>query len=242
MLYENTMTVESQTRLEAQKVVYHSEEYNKLDENEQWIRLSDGCPNNCPYCYAPTEKKWYGLPKIERKKVSILDMNLLCFEEKAEETLKTLIDSKAQIDLTCGFDYRFLTPERAKLLRTAKIGYFDKKGNWHRRIRFAWDWGLDKTYKILDAKNMLLKAGFKPDQIMVFMLCNWQISMEVCEKKLDILKVWGCLVSDCWFDNQTRGKVQPIHWTPSQIKQFSEKCRDHNILINLRGVQPEWIQ
>ena len=56
---------------------YHSEFYNKIDESEQWIRLSDGCYRNCWNCYCPKEVVSYSLPEIKRNKVVILDMNYL---------------------------------------------------------------------------------------------------------------------------------------------------------------------
>ena len=52
-----------------QEVKYHSEFYNKCNDTEQWIRITDGCFRNCWNCYCPTEKKVYDLPEVIRNKV-----------------------------------------------------------------------------------------------------------------------------------------------------------------------------
>lgn len=55
--------------------------YNKYDDKEQWIRITEGCPHNCPFCYEPKEIKVFGVPEIIRKDIKIMDMNLLCKPE-----------------------------------------------------------------------------------------------------------------------------------------------------------------
>lgn len=47
--------------------------YNKFDGQEQWIRITEGCPNQCPYCAEPREFKIFDIPEIVRNKVKILD-------------------------------------------------------------------------------------------------------------------------------------------------------------------------
>lgn len=74
---------------------------------------------------------------------------------------------------------------------------------------------------------------------MVFMVCNWKTSFDVNMRKLDLLKVWRCQVSDCWFDNQLPPNVQPVHWTLEHIKLFRAKCRKHNQLVTF-GIDPEY--
>ncbi|MFH1638383.1 MAG: hypothetical protein ABIB71_08210, partial [Candidatus Woesearchaeota archaeon] len=64
------------------------------------------------------------------------------------------------------------------------------------------------------------------------------ISFTECCQKLDILKVWGVQVSDCWYDNQTFPKVKPIGWLEHECKMFRRKCRKHNQLVNF-GIDPE---
>ena len=63
---------------------YSTGPYNKYNDIEQWIRISEGCPNNCPFCYEPIKETVYEIPKIIRRKVKIMDMNLLSKESALE--------------------------------------------------------------------------------------------------------------------------------------------------------------
>ena len=36
---------------------YNYGPYNKFNDVEQWVRISEGCPHNCPFCYEPKEYK-----------------------------------------------------------------------------------------------------------------------------------------------------------------------------------------
>jgi hypothetical protein len=122
-------TVQKQSRLQAiqfdkkevkLKKPYSHGPYNKFNENEQWIRISEGCPNNCAPCAEPTELKWFGSPEIVRNDVKILDMNLLCHPE-ALGAIKELGEKRVnghivRYELTCGIDYRILTPDMAQAL------------------------------------------------------------------------------------------------------------------------------
>lgn len=211
--------------------------YNVCDDQEQHIRISEGCPNRCPYCAESyengTEPIYYDIPEIIRNKVIILDMNLI-YKPNALEIIKELGQRRVNgkvvyYSLQCGIDWRYLTQEIASALKQAHFI----------EMRFAWDYGYDQTYKIKDALNMLLFAGYQPKDIQIFMICNWKTSYEECLKKLDTIKFWGCQVSDCWFDNQKKGEVIPIHWTKEQIEDFGEKCRDHNIMSRYNGIQVE---
>ena len=67
----------TQERLAIQKVKYSYGKYNKFDDKEQWIRITEGCPHNCPYCYEPKKIKIFNCPDIVRNEVKIMDMNIL---------------------------------------------------------------------------------------------------------------------------------------------------------------------
>lgn len=207
--------------------------YNKYDENEQWIRLTEGCPNNCQYCYEPKEIKVFSIPEIVKNDVKIMDMNLLC-KPQALNIISILgtkrVNNKVvYYSLICGIDWRFLTQELADALKQSRF----------KKIRFAWDYEITDQYKMSSAVKMLRKAGFKgKNDIMIFMVCNWKISYETNLKKLDLLKVWNCQVSDCWYDNQVSPNIKPIEWTETQIKDFRKKCRKHNQLVTF-GIDPE---
>ncbi len=222
-----------QQRLEGnRKTRYSLGSYNKSNRKEQWIRITEGCPHNCPYCYEPQEIKLFEIPEITKNNVKIMDMNLLCKKE-ALDIIDKLGEKKVNgkvvyYELICGIDFRFLTQEIAKLLKISRF----------KKIRLAWDWFMKDQYKIKDAISMLVWAGYKSRDIMIFIVCNWKIPYEECCRKLDLCKIWNVQVADCYFDNQTFPNVIPLHWTDEQNKSFRSKCRKHNQLVNFR-IDPE---
>ena len=207
--------------------------YNKFDEKEQWIRLSQGCPNNCPFCYEPTEYEVYEIPELVRNVVKIMDMNLLCKPEALEiiqELGRRKVNNKViQYEFICGIDWRVLTPELAVAMRQSRF----------KTIRMAWDFGFHLQKNIKATVKTLLAAGYKPHDITVFMVCNWLTPYEENCMKLDLCKVWGTKVADCWFDNQISPNIEPVHWTEEQIKTFRKACRKHNQMVRF-GIDPEY--
>ena len=223
-----------QTRLKSKKpkVKYSYGPYNKFNDTEQWIRISEGCPHNCPFCYEPREIKLFEIPRITRRFVKIMDMNLLCKPESLEiikQLGKVRVDGKVvYYELICGIDHRFFTDSVAVALHDSRFI----------NIRLAWDWGIKDQYKIKDAIEMLIRSGYPSDSLMVFMICNWKIPYSLAIKKLDLLKVWRVKVDDCYYDNQSSPNIVPLYWTPQQIKKFRKKCRLHNHLVNFK-IYPE---
>ena len=214
------------------KINYSYGSYNKIKDDRQWIRLSQGCPHNCPYCYEPQKYEVYPIPKIECNHVGIIDMNLLCKPE-ALDILRNLPKNNGSpivYDFICGIDYRFLNKEIAQEIKDHHV----------KRVRIAWDWFYKDQLKIRDALKLLYSVGYKPKDIMIFMICNWDISYEECLKKLDVCKVWNVLVADCYYDNQVgiMKKFIPIGWTTEEARSFRVKVRKHNQLVNF-GIDPE---
>lgn len=206
--------------------------YNRVFEKEQRIRITEGCPNQCPYCGEPKELKTFEIPEIKRRFVRILDMNLLSHKEADMIIyglgLKRIGKNTIQYELTCGIDYRFLTPTIAERLKRSRFV----------NIRIAWDWGLDQQYRIKDAIEMLVKAGYPSKSIMVFMICNWRIPYEDNLSKMELCKVWRVKIADCWFDNQVSPGIIPIYWTKEQIEDFRLRVRKHNQMVTF-GIDPE---
>jgi len=209
--------------------------YNKFDDKEQWIRISEGCPNKCPFCresWENPEIKMLSIPEIVRNNVKILDMNLLCHKE-ALETIKFLGNKKVNnkfvyFELICGIDYRFLTPEIAKALKESRF----------KNLRIAWDFEFSKQILMQKTLKNLLKAGYYPRDITIFMVCNWRTSYEENCRKLDLCKVWNVKVADCWFDNQISPNIKSVYWNTDQIKDFRRKCRKHNQIVRFK-IDPE---
>jgi hypothetical protein len=190
------------------------------------IQLTKGCPNNCPYCYEkpPVIDLWNGYPLYGEGYTQILDMNFLS-NPRALEILTWAV--KGKYELVCGVDYRLLTPEICKLLK--EKGFI--------KIRWAWDYGFSQQRKHQYVWRMLKFAGFRSEDLSVFILANWKIPYSECLKKLDLLKVWGVKVNDCCYDGGYK-IAKPKDWDIDQIKNFRAKCRKHNQLVRFK-IDPE---
>lgn len=210
-----------------QKSVYDYPQVNYLSGSLQRIETHRGCPNKCPYCYEPDINVTFPIPKIERNQVQILDMNFLV-QSTIVSRIRELSEQKVNkrvvyYEAVCGFDYRYLTQEIANELKVARF----------KRIRLAWDYGYREQLKIKDAVAKMLKAGFKREDLMIFMIVNWKIPKWECERKLDLLKVWNLKVCDCCFDGGHKHAI-PFHWTEREIQEFRWKSRKHNQLVNFK--------
>ena len=55
--------------------------YNKFDSFEQWIRISEGCPNQCLFCAETWDGGkvliYYEVQELVCNVVNLLDMNLM---------------------------------------------------------------------------------------------------------------------------------------------------------------------
>lgn len=225
--------MEQQRLIPRINVKYSFGAYNKIKGDQQWIRLSQGCLHQCPWCYEPQQYEVYSVPEIVKNKVGIIDMNLLCKPE-ALDILRLLPINNGTVieyEFICGIDYRFLTLDIAK----------EMKRHHMKRVRIAWDWFYNDQVKIKDALKLLYSVGYKSKDIMVFMICNHpSISYEENLKKLDLCKVWNVLCADCYFDNQVgiHKKFIPIGWTTKQAYDFRNRVRKHNQLVNF-GIDPQ---
>ena len=207
-----------------------------MNNAEQWIRISEGCPNNCGFCHETKENGsgeiYLPIPKIERNLVKIMDMNLTYksrFIEIADFLGAQTVNGKVvKYELICGIDYRYMTQDKADAL----------KRNRFVNIRLAWDHAYLEQKRIKSTVDMLKKSGYGKGDISVFMICNWKRSFEENCKKVDLCKVWNVKVVDCFFDNQLKPNVLPIHWTQDEIDKFRKICRKHNHLVNF-GIDPE---
>lgn len=218
---------------------YSKGSYNKFDDEEQYIRITEGCPNRCVYCAESwengTKPIYYEVPEIVRNKVKILDMNLM-YKSDCIDIINNLGQRKAnnkviKYNLQCGIDWRYMTQEKASAL----------KRNRFENIRWAWDYAYADVYKMWDCFKYLVQAGYNPKDMQVFMICNWKVPYYENLEKLYTLMQWGVQISDCWFDNQLPPNIEPIDWTKEEIKEFRRLMRDHNIRIRSNGIQTERI-
>jgi len=215
-------------------IIYHDEFYNVCRDDEQWIRLTDGCYRNCWNCYCPKEKKCYKTPEIIRNKIVFLDMNFLYAHNNPLEEIKKLGRIKVNkkvvyYDFYCGLDFTLLTKELAEELKKARFGRFNNKRRYCNGLRIAWDRGLKEQHIFKIMINMLKTVGYK--QIQIFMLVNGKISFNECVEKLKILKELRIEIADCWYNNQKRGSIKAIYWKQWECDLFGKLCRSHNVAI-----------
>ena len=191
----------------------------------QKIKLTDGCPNGCHYCYEPkVPTKYYDMPELKEEYIQILDMNFLS-NPSAYYHINAL--ASHMNELVCGVDYRLLDQQIANNLWLCNFI----------KMRWAWDYGLSQQKVHKKVLQTFLKAGYKSKELSVFMLVNWKIPFVECCKKLDLLKVWNVKVNDCCWDGGYK-RAKPVYWTPEQIKKFRRMCREHNQIVNF-GIFPE---
>ncbi len=192
------------------------------------IQFTKGCPNQCIYCYEPPEMEYLDpdIPKTEDL-VQILDMNILANPRAEEIIVYCMETNNKHYELVCGIDFRLLDQGMANLLHNARFI----------KMRWAWDYGFSQQKIHQKVWKMFKKAGYKSEELSVFMLVNWKIPYVECCKKLDLLKVWNVKVNDCCFDGGYK-RAKPKDWNIDQIKRFRAMCRKHNQLV-LFKIDPE---
>lgn len=134
--------------------------------------LTRGCPRNCEFCIvgkkeglcsrkvADLDEFWSG-----QKEIKLLDPNLLACPEH-RDLLTQLIDSKARIDITQGFDARLVTEKNIDLIRQLRVDI----------LHFAWDNPKDN----LSEKFRYIKeaTGFSARKLSCYVLTNFNSTME----------------------------------------------------------------
>ena len=189
------------------------------------IQFTSGCPNACHYCYEPKEIKTFN-PKIPKdKEIQILDMNFLANPD-AKEILKSL--PKKKWEFICGIDFRILDQEICNLMK--EKGFI--------KPRWAWDYNFSQQKTHQRVWRMFKRAGYRSEDLRVFMLVNWKIPYVECCQKLDLLKIWNVEVSDCCWDGGYK-LAKPVYWKPEHIKKFRSMCRKHNQMI-IHKIDPEY--
>ncbi len=198
---------------------------NRIVRGVQKFKTSDGCPHLCPFCYEHDQLKVFEIPEITSKVVEILDMNFL-WQPNIIERIRELQSKRLKggtYEAISGFDFRLITKEIVEELKKTKFI----------NIRIAWDLGIKYQYKIKDVINLFLKAGYKSENIGVFMLANWKITKNICDLKLDLLKTWNVRVCDCCYDGGYKYAI-PEDWSKKEIDEFRARCALHNQTIGFK--------
>ncbi|MFT8313204.1 MAG: radical SAM protein [Clostridium sp.] len=149
--------------------------------------LTRGCPRNCDFCIvgkkegtcshkvADLKEFWNG-----QKEIKLLDPNLLAAKEHLE-LLDQLINSKAWIDITQGFDIRLTGPENIEKIKQMKI----------KMLHFAWDKEKDEKIIVEKLKQFKELTGFNRRKLGVYMLTNFDTTFEYDLYRIYKLKELG---------------------------------------------------
>ena len=205
---------------------------------KQTIRLSEGCPHSCPFCFNG-KKEFKELPMqrpIKSNNVIIHDdaflskRNVLTFIKFLG---KTKVNNKCvYYELTQGINVKDLNQDIANALYK----------NRFKNIRIAWDGSYSKKNMqiVYDGIKYLNNAGYKNKNIMCFILSNYYVSIVECVLKAKIMLKKNIIVCNCVYrKNYLDPKIYPEHWTMKEIELFKEDCRTNNQLIIYDGYDPE---
>ena len=132
-----------------------------------------GCIRNCGFCIV-REKEGNIREHTEVEEflnsksnvIVLLDNNFLALPSHIKK-LNHYINKGWIMDFNQGLDIRLVNKENAKLL--AKIKHY-------KQIRFAWDF-IETEKEVKEGLNILFKAGVKPYQVMVYILCNFNTTI-----------------------------------------------------------------
>lgn len=149
--------------------------------------LSRGCPRGCDFCHVEAKEGRRSIKVADlsefwngQKNIVLCDPNILACREW-KDLLQQLIDSQAWVDINQGLDIRLMTPEKAEMLSKIKL----------KNIHFAWDRYEDKE-KILPKFKMFKDiTGINYRKLGVFVLCNFDTSMEQDLERIYTLRDLG---------------------------------------------------
>jgi len=234
-------------------------DYSLLPEDldYQIVHTSRGCTRRCTFCGTWRIEPEFTcvdsvVPLIKKRKLVFYDNNLLA-NPNIDKILVELAEYRNEKGhpLRCesqsGFDLNLLTAERAKMLKEAHFV----------SPRIAWD-GPYKTWpKVGKAVDVLESAGYKRENIYIFMIYNYVIPYDEMKKKLEACRRWGVRVIDCRYRplNSTEDNYRPgnkiqrtgeyyVHknWTDYQVRRFRCSVRRQNIAILLNLPRGRYIE
>ena len=140
--------------------------YPNIPNDTSYGFLTRGCPNKCAWCVVPKKegmvRPYWDIERVAngRKKVVLMDNNILAAGDYCMEQLQKIIDLKLKVDFNQALDARLVNEENAKLL--AKIKWID-------RIRF----GCDTPGQIKEcekAMDLITGYGYKGEYFLYTMI------------------------------------------------------------------------
>lgn len=147
-------------------------DYGLYNVTSAYGYLTRGCPRQCPFCIVGDKEgkisHQVGVLSDfykDQKEIILLDPNILACAD-ADSLLSQLVETRAYINFCQGLDIRFMTDDRADLLRKMKAKIF----------HFAWDNYEFKTYELLKYFRPLFPWNRR--KLAVYVLVNFNTTME----------------------------------------------------------------
>ena len=224
--------------------------YDLVDVDYQIVHASRGCFRKCNFCgtWKIENNLIYKksiLSEVKKNRIIFYDNNLIAnpnikniLIELQKHTLPN--GSKITCESQSGLDGRILAknPELARLLKNARF----------KNPRIAWDGPYKLWPKIKEQLEILTSAGYRLEDMYVFMVFNHFLSYLDMKNKLDACRRWGIRVIDCRFrpldllsdgynsrlmkQNNNEYYIHP-NWTDKQVRAFRKAVRRQNIAILL---------
>ena len=196
-------------------------------------KLTEGCPNQCPWCVVPKKegriRPYMDIEEIAiegRRKVVLMDNNILAAGAYACEQLEKIIRLGLHIDFNQAMDARFVTPEWARMLARVK---------WiNGRIRF----GCDTEAQIGPcerAMEMINAEGFRGEYFLYTMI-GGKNGLQEC---YDRIHYWWQRLQDFRHTNHGRAvyayaqpyrnPLHPNHDIPDWQRDMARWCNKRQI-------------
>lgn len=154
--------------------------YPLLPKDVAYGFLTRGCPNKCKWCVVPKKegaiRPYMDIDQIatpQRRKVILMDNNILAAGDYAKEQLQKIIDRSYRVDFNQALDARLVTDEFAAQL--AQISWLE------RRIRF----GCDTPAQVKEcerAMELINSHGYKGEFFLYTMLND---NFEECYERIN---------------------------------------------------------
>lgn len=161
--------------------------YPELTKNIAYGFMSRGCPRGCDFCHVEAKegRKSYKAADLSefwrgQKNIVLLDPNPIACKEW-NDILQQLIDSGSWVDFSQGVDIRLMTEEKAEMIKRIKT----------KNIHFAWDRYEDKDKIIPKFKMFKELTGYDYQRLTVYMLCNFNTTIEQDLERVYTLKELG---------------------------------------------------
>lgn len=161
--------------------------YPKLTKDTAYGFMSRGCPRGCSFCHVAEKegKRAHQTARLSefwkgQKNIVLLDPNPAACPEW-REMFGELAESKAWVDFSQGIDIRLINEDMAEMLKRIKT----------KNIHFAWDRYEDKEQILPQFKMFKEITGYDYRKLTVYVLCNFDTSLEEDLDRIYTLKELG---------------------------------------------------